>query len=74
MQLGNTEDDIDLLIDHVLVRESEIDADEIANTLSGIRNIFELRFQRACNTFETLMRAGVFVAPTPTYDDEEEYE
>lgn len=68
-QLSNTEDDIDLLIEHVL--EDDADPDEIANTLMGIQRLFSLRLQRVFNTFEALVHNGDIKAPNYANEDDE---
>lgn len=56
MELSHVEEDLDIVIDNVL--EENLDIDEIANTLVGIRSLCKMRFERAFNTFENLIKNG----------------
>ncbi len=47
-------DDIDMLFE--AVTDNDIDKDKIANILLGIKELYHLKFERAFNTFEKLLR------------------
>lgn len=56
LQCWNVTSDIDLLMENVL--ESDMTKDQIANVLLGIKELYELKFQKCFNTFEHLLSEG----------------
>lgn len=69
MQLDQTGDDIDLVVENIL--ERDIDADDIANALIGVAALFRMRFQKVFDTFEALVHSGDIKAPNPDTDYDE---
>lgn len=67
MQVSQTENDIELLIDSVM--NEELDVDETANALIGIKMLLQLRFSRAFTTFEELVRNGDLRSPPITKEE-----
>lgn len=73
MNLSTTLDDLDLIAENVI--EGGVDgegycADSLSNALIGLRELFELRFQKAWNTFEALVHEGQFKTPKSKHDKE----
>lgn len=66
MACWHTADDIDLLIPQLL--DGEIDAEDAANLLLGIRELHNLRMRQTMDTFEQLVSHGQF----DVYGDEED--
>jgi len=53
MKCWNVTDDIDLLYENVM--ESEMSKDDIANALLGMKTMYEMKFNKLWDTFETLI-------------------
>lgn len=49
-------DDIDILLEYVC--DGENDQDYVANVLLGIKNLYELKFDKMFNTFEKSIKDG----------------
>ena len=49
-------DDIDILLEYVC--DGENDQDYVANVLLGIKNLYELKFDKMFNTFEKSIKGG----------------
>jgi len=49
-------DDIDMLLEAVL--DKEISTDQISNVLLGMKEIYQLKFNRTFETFEALVQNG----------------
>lgn len=54
MDCWHVTDDIDILAEHVL--ERNLDVDTITNALIGMKTIYQMKFERLFETFETLVR------------------
>lgn len=54
MRCWNITDDIDLLYENVM--ESDMTKDDIANALLGMKTMYEMKFNKLWNNFETLIR------------------
>jgi hypothetical protein len=54
LKTWNVTEDIYLLYENVM--EKEMTQDEIANTLLGIHQLYEMKFNRLWDNFETLIR------------------
>jgi len=57
-QLGNLEDDIDLVARRLYNASRKADEDEIANALTGIKTIHKLRREETLRTLEHLITKG----------------
>jgi hypothetical protein len=55
MKCWNVTDDIYLLYENVMDRSPEMTSDEIANTLLGMHQMYEMKFHKLWDTFETLI-------------------
>lgn len=53
MKCWNVTEDIDLLYENVM--ESEMTKDDIANALLGMKTMYEMKFNKLFNCFETLV-------------------
>ena len=59
MTCWSVTDDLDLLINSVNDMEiAASDADDLVNTLMGIRSLSELRFKKLFETFEYLLKTA----------------
>lgn len=58
MECWHTADDIELIIPQII--EGEIDVDDAANFLIGLRELHNLRMRKAMAVFEELVSAGQF--------------
>ena len=47
-------DDLGLLFEHVMESE-ELDRDKLSNIILGMKELYQLKFDRCFNTFETLV-------------------
>jgi hypothetical protein len=56
LKCWNVTDDIDLLYENVMDRSPEMTTDDIANTLLGMKQIYEMRFEKLFSEFEKLVR------------------
>lgn len=56
MQCWNVTDDINLLYENVM--EKDLTTDQIANTLLGIKQLYELKFNKLWDNFEKLVAEG----------------
>ena len=54
MKCWTITDDLDVLIDGVM--ESDMTKDQIANALIGLRTMYDLKFNKLWDQFETLVR------------------
>ena len=54
----NITDDIGLLYENVMEREVPLTQDQMANTLLGMQELYQLKFERLFNTFEELLRGN----------------
>ena len=57
-QLGNLEDDIDMVARRLYNAPRKADEDEIANALIGIKTIHKLRREETLQTLEHLITTG----------------
>ena len=57
MACWNVTSDIDTLCEGVI--ESDMTTDQIANILLGMKQLYELKFNKLFNTFEELTRKGI---------------
>jgi len=57
MACWNVTSDIDTLCEGVI--ESDMTTDQIANILLGMKQLYELKFDKLFRTFEELIREGV---------------
>ncbi len=57
MACWNVTSDIDTLCESVI--ESDMTTDQIANILLGMKQLYELKFDKMFRTFEQLTREGV---------------
>ncbi len=57
MACWNVTSDIDTLCESVI--ESDMTTDQIANILLGMKQLYELKFDKLFRTFEELIREGV---------------
>jgi hypothetical protein len=58
MACWNVTSDIDTLCEGVL--ESDMTTDQIANILLGMKQLYELKFDKMFNTFEAMIADGQF--------------
>lgn len=74
MTCWNTADDLDMLAESVL--EAGLDEDELANALTGLKQLHHLRMSRLFRIFERLLETRQFAAPADAYEneDDEDYE
>lgn len=56
MQCWNVTDDINLLYENVM--EKDLTTDQIANTLLGMKQLYELKFNKLWDNFEKLVAEG----------------
>lgn len=56
LQCWSVTSDIHLLFESVM--EREMNQDQIANVLLGIKELYELKFNKCFNTFERLVEMG----------------
>lgn len=56
MQCWNVTEDIDLLYENVLDASPALTHDEIANCLLGMKQLYEMRFNKLFSTFEKLLK------------------
>ena len=54
MRCWSVTEDIDLLYENVM--ESDMSQDDIANALLGLRVMYEMKFQKLWDNFETLIK------------------
>ena len=54
MKCWNVIEDIDLLYENVM--ENDMSQDDIANALLGLRVMYEMKFQKLWDNFETLIK------------------
>ena len=54
MNCWNVTDDIDLLYENVL--EKEMSVDDIANALLGMKTLYQMKFEKCFETFETVIK------------------
>ena len=47
-------DDLDMLFEHVMESEN-LDRDKVSNIILGIKELYQLKFQRCFDTFERLI-------------------
>ena len=71
MECWNVTSDVEMLTEAILdsPRFSDMPADysdRIANMLIGVKELYEMRFERLFQTFEDCITGGVFDAPTET--------
>lgn len=57
MACWNVTSDIDTLCEGVL--ESDMTTDQIANILLGMKQLYELKFDKLFNTFQQLIQDGI---------------
>lgn len=55
MECWNVVDDLDLLFEDVTESE-QLDQDQLSNILLGMKELYQLKFQRLFNTFETTLK------------------
>ena len=55
MKCWNVTDDMYLLYENVMDRAPEMTTDEIANALLGMHQLYEMKFNKLWNIFETLV-------------------
>ena len=53
MKCWNVTEDIDLLFENVM--EKDMTQDEISNALLGLKTMYEMKFQKLWDNFETLI-------------------
>jgi hypothetical protein len=53
LQCWNVCDDIDLLYENVM--EKDMSVDDIANALLGMKTLYQMKFDKCFNCFETLV-------------------
>ena len=56
-------DDIKVLNESIC--ESNLTADEVANVLIGLEQLYQLKFDKLFRTFETCIKGGVFDVEEP---------
>lgn len=56
MQCWNVTDDINLLYENVM--EKDLTPDQVANTLLGMKQIYEMKFNKLWDNFEKLVAEG----------------
>ena len=54
MRCWNVTEDIELLYENVM--ESDMTTDDIANALLGMKQLYEMKFNKLWDNFETLIR------------------
>lgn len=55
LKCWNVTDDIDLLYENVMDRSPEMTTDDIANALLGMKQIYEMKFEKLFSQFEKLV-------------------
>lgn len=56
MQCWNVTDDINLLYENVM--EKDLTTDQVANTLLGMKQLYEMKFNKLWDNFEKLVAEG----------------
>ena len=56
LKCWNVTDDIDLLYENVMDRSPEMTTDDIANALLGMKQIYEMKFEKLFSQFEELVK------------------
>ena len=55
MRCWNVTEDIDLLYENVMDRSPEMTTDDIANALLGMKQLYEMKFEKLWANFEQLV-------------------
>jgi len=55
MKCWNVTDDLDILFNHIMETE-KLDRDMVANMLLGMKDLYNIKFEKCFNTFETIIR------------------
>lgn len=56
LKCWNVTDDIDMLYENICDRSPELTTDEIANSLLGMKQLYELKFEKLFSQFEELVK------------------
>ena len=63
MDCWHITDDLDVLMENVL--ERDLNADTITNVLLGLKTLYQMKFERLFDTFETLVHEREFDSKFP---------
>ena len=58
LKCWNVTEDIHLLYENVMDADPELTTDQIANALLGLHQLYEMKFQKLFNNFESLTKEG----------------
>ena len=56
MECWELVDDVNLLYEQVMENDLHKDQDKLANALLGLHTIYEMKFERAFNTYEEILK------------------